>query len=139
MPLQPYTGSCHCGLITFTAQLDLSSMSTGKCNCSICLKTRAWELTIPPENFSLSPSSSQHLTDYTFGTHQVHHLFCKVCGVRPFGRGDWPGWLGEFVSVNVACLEGVGDEVLAELKERCVLRNGREGKWGEEPEITTHM
>lgn len=137
MPPKSYTGSCHCKAIRFTTTLDLTNTLTGKCNCSICFKTRAWEFTISPSDFHLNPDSEQHLTDYTFGTKQVHHLFCKVCGVRAFGRGDWPGWLGEFVSVSVVCLDGVGDEELAALGT--VWRNGREEKWGEEPVVKTHL
>lgn len=138
MAPQTYTGSCHCALITFTATLDLSAPNaTGKCNCSMCSKTRAWEVTIKPADFSLSGESEAHLRDYTFASHQVHHLFCERCGCRPFGRGDLPGWLGEFVSVNVACLDGVGDEVLAGLG--VVFRNGREDRWGEEPRVKTHL
>lgn len=138
MPPQPYTGSCHCSLITYTAHLDLQSPNsnnnkpkTGKCNCSICTKTRAWEILIFPSDFHLNPDSTQHLTEYRFGTKKIAHLFCKVCGCRPFGKGVWEseGWAGEFVAINLACLDGVEDEVLAGLE--IVFRNGREGRWGE--------
>ena len=133
-----YTGTCHCTLITYTCLLDLSSPTTssGKCNCSICFKTRAWEFTLSPSDFTLNPSSEQHLTDYTFGSGKVHHLFCNVCGVRAFGRGEWKH-LGQFVSVNVVCLEGVGDDILAGLE--VVYRNGREDKWGERPGVVGHL
>jgi hypothetical protein len=170
MPTKPYTGSCHCRLITFAVHLDLSTAKTSKCNCSICFKTRAWEITVSPSAFFLNPSepsvsednsseqptqehgasgdkgseanSESNLTDYTFNSHQVHHLFCKVCGVRPFGRGYWThGGLGEFVSVNVACLEGVEDEVLRELaaEGKVVYRDGRKGRWGERPEVVEYL
>lgn len=77
------------------------------------------------------------LTDYTFGSKRVHHLFCKSCGVRSFGRGDLPGWLGEFVAVSVVCLEGVSDAEMAGLE--VVFRNGREDRYGEEPAVTGHL
>jgi hypothetical protein len=44
------------------------------------------------------------LSDYSRHA-QAHHLFCKHCGVRPFGRGDIPEWMGPYVSINVACLD----------------------------------
>jgi hypothetical protein len=47
--------------------------------------------------------------------------------------------LGEFVSVNVVCLEGVGDEVLEGLAERVVFRDGREGRFGERPAVVGHL
>lgn len=136
MPLKTYTGSCHCSLIFFTCTLDLTATPTSKCNCSICFATRAWEITLLPSSFTLSPSSEQYLTDYRFGDKKVQHLFCKVCGVRPFGRGEWRG-LGQFVSVNVVCLEGIGDEELEGLE--VVFRDGRVDKWGEKPAVVGHL
>ena len=136
MAPKTYTGACHCTLVSFTCTLDLASTATGKCNCSICAKTRAWEFTISPADFSLSPSSEQYLTDYRFGEKAVQHLFCKVCGVRAFGRGEWKH-LGKFVSVSVACLEGISDEELAGLE--VIYRNGREEKWEERPAVVGHM
>ena len=66
----------------------------------------------------------------------MQHLFCKVCGVRAFGRGEWKE-LGEFVSVNVVCLEGISDEELVGLE--VVFRDGREDEWGERPGVVGHL
>jgi hypothetical protein len=142
MTPQPYNGSCHCSLITYTATLDLQTpdtSKTGKCNCSICTKTRSWEILIPPSDFHLNPESTQYLTEYRFGTKKIAHLFCKLCGCRPFGRGVWESddWSGGFVAISLACLDGVGDEVLAGLE--VVYRNGREGKFGERPAVVGHL
>lgn len=136
MAPKEYKGSCHCALITFTCNIDFSSTPTSKCNCSICSCTRAWEFTLAPSAFTLNPASEAHLTDYRFGDKVVEHLFCKVCGVRAFGRGEWKQ-LGEFVSVNVVCLEGIMDEELVGLD--VIYRNGREDAWGERPVVTGHL
>lgn len=58
-----------------------------------------------PEQFVLEQGES-NLTDYQFNRNVVHHLFCKTCGIKAFGRGIGPDGK-EMVAVNVRCLENV--------------------------------
>jgi hypothetical protein len=125
MAVHTYKGSCHCGDVTFEADIDLEK-SSGKCNCSICRKTRNWGVSIKPEAFRLlSPPDRQ--TDYQFNSNSVHWPFCKRCGVRTHGSGDIPEAGGKFVSVAVAALDGVSAETLAQLPVR--YSNGRDNDW----------
>ena len=110
--LKTYSGSCHCGVVRFEADLDLSA-STYRCNCSICRRNRYWAAIARPEGFRLLAGEGE-LTEYGFNTRKNQHFFCRHCGVRPFGVGnDTP--IGTVVGVNVGCLEGISEEALSKV------------------------
>jgi hypothetical protein len=133
--LKTYRGSCHCGAVQFEADIDLSQ-GTNKCNCTICTKTRNWNVIIKPAAFRLI-AGEESLSDYRFGSRQGAHLFCRNCGVRTFERGHIKEIGGDYVSIKVASLD---DVVLEELIEAPVrIANGRDNKWWEAPAETRHL
>jgi len=97
------TGGCHCERVRFKATVDLAEVIT--CNCSICSKTGAMLAFTPASAFVLQ-SGEDNLTDYQFGKKNIHHLFCKTCGIRSFGRGTMPDGT-KMVGINVRCLDGI--------------------------------
>ena len=98
---QSYTGGCHCGAVRYTVNMELKELMS--CNCSICSKG-GWLLAfVPASQFTLE-SGQDALTDYQFGKKQLHHLFCKHCGVRSFSRGAGPDGQ-EMIAVNARCLD----------------------------------
>ena len=104
-----YTGSCHCGAVRYTVELDLSQPVLS-CNCSMCGRAGTLLAFVPVEQFTLE-RGSESLTDYQFHKHVIHHLFCKVCGIKSFARGVGPG--GKAMrAINVRCLEGVEPDKL---------------------------
>jgi hypothetical protein len=133
--LKTYRGSCHCGDVRFEAEVDLAA-GTGKCNCSWCRKSRAWGTNVKPDAFRLL-TSREALSDYQFGSMQGHHLFCKRCGLAPFGHGHVPEIGGDYVSINIACLDDVPDAELAALPVQYC--NGRDNDWMHEPAVTRYL
>lgn len=131
-----HKGSCHCGDVRFECELDLAD-GTSKCNCSICSKSRFWKAIVPADKFRLL-RGADHLADYQFASRSIHHQFCKTCGVKPFGRGNFEP-IGAFYAVNVACLDDVSDQELAAAP--IAVEDGRNNKWGpgSEPAVTSYL
>ncbi|MDD9879092.1 MAG: type I-B CRISPR-associated protein Cas8b1/Cst1 [Magnetovibrio sp.] len=107
--MRTYTGTCHCGKVAF--EVDTVLDGVGVCNCSICRRRNAVMHRVAAENFRLVRGAGD-LVLYQFNTGTAKHYFCGTCGVYPFHR---PRLAPEAYTVNVFCLEGVGDEEIAAL------------------------
>jgi hypothetical protein len=102
--LKKYSGSCHCGTVKYEVELDLSG-GVVSCNCSICRRTGTLLAFTGKDQFKLA-SNEENVADYQFNKKQIHHLFCKNCGVRSFARGVTPDGK-PMVAINVRCIDDV--------------------------------
>jgi hypothetical protein len=138
-----YRGSCHCGAVRFETELDLAAAITSRCNCSICRRQRFWKTLVKAETVRIT-AGEDALTDYQWGGRNIHHLFCKTCGVKPFGRvhldlkfGDVE-MRGEYVAINLMVLDA-SDEEHAEAAARVRFEDGRNNDYVNPPAITSYL
>jgi hypothetical protein len=80
------------------------------CNCSMCGRSGTMLAFVPATEFTLR-SGEDALTDYQFNKHVIHHLFCNVCGIKSFARGQKPDGT-KTVAINVRCLDDVDLDAL---------------------------
>ena len=126
-----YVGGCHCGAVRFEADLDLSTAS--RCNCTLCVKRSATGLIVKPAAFRLV-SREESLAAYSWASKTGTYYFCPKCGIHVFGRGSLPQLGGEYVSVNVNCIDDLDPATL-----KVVYWDGRHDNWFNPPEVTSYL
>lgn len=119
---EKHSGSCHCGAVRFEARLDLSNGGS-RCNCSVCTKTAVTSAIVKPDAFTLLSEESA-LGTYAWGGKTSTRFFCKSCGVHCFGRGFLAEVGGDYVAVNLNCVDDVD---VNELK--IIHWDGRHDNW----------
>ncbi|MES2173783.1 MAG: GFA family protein [Pseudomonadota bacterium] len=103
-----YTGSCHCGAVTFTVAADAPTEAM-TCNCSHCSRKGMVLTFVPADQFSLESGGDQ-LTDYLFYKHAITHQFCKTCGTEAFALGKSPQ--GDMRAINLRCVPSIDIDAL---------------------------
>ena len=135
MTTKTYKGSCHCGSISYEADIDLAE-GTAKCNCTFCTKARAWKVFVKPNSFRLLSGANEAIGYHKHPQAPLKY-FCKTCGVRTheLGSADYMG--GDFVGVFVSTLDNVEPEALATAPVR--YSDGRNNNWCNPPSFTGHL
>jgi hypothetical protein len=119
--VKKHAGSCHCGAVRFQVEIDAGKGT--RCNCTICAKLGATGGHVKPAAFALA-SGEESLGSYEWGAKISKRFFCKHCGVYCFGSGHLAELGGDFVSVNMNCLD---DVELSEMK--IGYWDGRHNNW----------
>lgn len=128
--LRKHAGGCHCGAVRFEVEYDVKS-GGARCNCSICNRLGATTTIVKPSAFVLL-SGKESLATYEWGGKTGQRKFCKVCGVHCFGPGYLEQVGGDYVSVNLNCLDDVDPNDLAPL----IYWDGRHNNWQAGPRNT---
>ena len=116
-----HRGTCHCGDVRFEVVVDGTSGS--KCNCTVCTKINGTGAMVKPDAFTLLSDESK-LGTYVWGGKISTRYFCKNCGVHCFGRGHLAQLGGDYVSVNLNCLDDI------DLRDVSVIFwDGRHNNW----------
>jgi hypothetical protein len=119
---QKHAGSCHCGAVRFEVELDMSEVAS-RCNCSICTKLAMTGRIVKPSAFTLL-SGEEGLGAYAWGGKTSQRFFCKHCGIHAFARGHLEQVGGDYVSINVNCLDNIDPNGV-----NAIYWDGRHNNW----------
>jgi hypothetical protein len=85
-------GSCHCGRITYEAEIDPAKV--GVCHCTDCqtLSGTAFRVVVPvqEENFKLSGEPKNYIKTAESGARRVQ-AFCPECGTHLYATSVGEG------------------------------------------------
>ncbi|HLL25477.1 MAG TPA: hypothetical protein VK427_25245 [Kofleriaceae bacterium] len=118
-------GSCLCGDVAFGVDVDVTKGS--RCNCTTCTKLGATTSIVKPAAFTLRTPEAQ-LSSFTRSPEVGARYFCARCHTYCFGKGHLDVLGGDFVSVNLHCLDGY-DATRTEI----VYWDGRHDNWAAGP------
>lgn len=102
-PNAKHHGSCLCGDVQFEVELDLSKGS--RCNCTMCTKLGAVGSIVKPAAFTLLVDTAK-VDSFTRTPEIGTRFFCARCHIYCFGKGHLEQIGGDFVSVNLNCIDG---------------------------------
>ena len=87
-------GSCHCGAITFEAEVDPDEAYV--CHCTDCQGISGspfrWAVNLPKEDFQLLSGSPKAYVKYAESGAENHQVFCPDCASPIYStssRDDW--------------------------------------------------
>ena len=95
-----YSGSCHCGAVTFRVDAAIVELTT--CDCSLCIKKNALMTKVHESEITIL-SGEEQLSCYQWNTNRAKHYFCSRCGIYTFHRKRAAP---DHYGVNIFCLDG---------------------------------
>lgn len=126
--VKKHLGSCHCGAVKFEVEMDASKGS--RCNCTICTKVGVIGAIVKPGAFRLL-SGEENVSTYVWGGKISTRYFCKTCGIHAFAKGHLEQLGGDYVSINLNCLDDADPK-----DAKLVYWDGRHNNWAAGPRET---
>lgn len=131
-----YHGSCHCGSVMYTADLDLAQ-GTYRCNCTYCRKTRNWVAMTQPDKVTVTAGAVALAVYKPTPDGPNDYVFCRHCGVRMWTIGFNEHLGGDFQNVAIATLDDATED---ELEAAPVMwADGLHDNWMTPPERVAHL
>jgi hypothetical protein len=128
MNIKKHHGSCLCGDVHFEVELDISKGT--QCNCNICTRLGAVGSIVKPAAFKLLSAESK-LSSFTRHPTAGVRFFCARCHIYCYGSGHLAELGGDYVSVNLNCIENFDVS-----KTDLLFWDGRHNNWGAGPRPT---
>lgn len=101
--MKTYQGSCHCGAVAYTVNIETDFTEGMRCNCSHC-RRKGFLLAFAPDTAFTLLRGGDAQTTYHFNKHHIDHSFCTTCGVQAYGYGH-DGNGNYMYMINLNCLE----------------------------------
>jgi hypothetical protein len=122
MESKKHTGSCHCGAVRFEVEVEPGAR-VARCNCTICRRTGSTGTVVKPGAFRLLAGEG-NLSTYEWGGRSAKRFFCKTCGVHCFAPGHLEQLGGDYVSINLNCIDDLEVD-----EAKVVYWDGRHNNW----------
>jgi hypothetical protein len=122
-------GGCHCGAVRFAAELDLAA-PVNDCNCTFCVRRGALMIVLAPAQLRLV-AGEEILAELAATDASRRYSFCRRCGVHVLAHGHAASVGGDYVALNVRCIDGVDVSAL-----KVAYWDGRRDNWDAGPRST---
>ncbi len=87
-------GRCHCGAITFEAEVDPEQVYV--CHCTDCQSISGspfrWAVNVPKEDFRLLSGSPKTYVKHAESGDENHQVFCPDCASPIYSTSDGDDW-----------------------------------------------
>ncbi len=102
MSKHQFSGSCHCGNISYQFHTDQTIKDFGirKCDCSFCAKSGSRYISDPNGELLVKIKNESRVSHYQFGTKTAEFLICTECGGMPLSTCEIEGICYGIVNLN---------------------------------------